>query len=51
MTVTRRMLFATAAGAMLPRLLRPADQMTGWGAPLKPQDREAILDYLSNQFK
>lgn len=30
---------------------REIDKMTGWSAPTKPQDREAILDYLSNQFK
>jgi sulfite oxidase len=30
---------------------REINKMTGWGAPLKPQDREAVLNYLSNQFK
>jgi sulfite oxidase len=30
---------------------RELNKMTGWGAPLKPQDREAILNYLSNRFK
>ena len=26
-------------------------KMTGWGAPLKPEDREAVLNYLSDKFK
>jgi len=30
---------------------REINKMTGWGAPIKPQDREAILNYLSNRFK
>ena len=30
---------------------REIDKMTGWSAPLKPEDRAAILDYLSTQFK
>jgi DMSO/TMAO reductase YedYZ molybdopterin-dependent catalytic subunit len=30
---------------------RELNKMTGWGAQMKPQDREAILDYLSRQFK
>jgi DMSO/TMAO reductase YedYZ molybdopterin-dependent catalytic subunit len=30
---------------------REINKMTGWGAPLKPQDREAVLNYLSSQFK
>ena len=30
---------------------REINKMTGWGAPLKPQDREAVLNYLSDQFK
>ncbi len=30
---------------------RELNKMTGWGAPLKAQDREAILNYLSNRFK
>jgi sulfite oxidase len=30
---------------------REINKMTGWGAPLKPQDRDAVLNYLSNQFK
>ena len=30
---------------------REINKMTGWGAPVKAQDREAILNYLSNQFK
>jgi len=30
---------------------REINKMTGWGAPLKPQDRDAILEYLSGHFK
>lgn len=30
---------------------REIQKMTGWGAPVKPQDREAILNYLSGDFK
>jgi len=30
---------------------REINKMTGWGAQLKPQDREAILNYLSTRFK
>ncbi|MGP0073364.1 MAG: sulfite oxidase [Bryobacteraceae bacterium] len=30
---------------------RELNKMTGWGAPLKPQDRDAVLNYLSNQYK
>ncbi len=30
---------------------RELNKMTGWGAPVKPQDREAILNYLSSRFK
>jgi DMSO/TMAO reductase YedYZ molybdopterin-dependent catalytic subunit len=30
---------------------REINKMTGWGAPLKPTDRDAVLNYLSNQFK
>ena len=30
---------------------REVNKMTGWGAPLKAEDREAILDYLSNRYK
>jgi DMSO/TMAO reductase YedYZ molybdopterin-dependent catalytic subunit len=30
---------------------RELNKMTGWGAPIKPEDREAILKYLSDQFK
>jgi len=30
---------------------REINKMTGWGADVKPQDREAILDYLSGRFK
>lgn len=27
------------------------NKMTGWGAPLKPEDRDATLDYLSTHFQ
>jgi hypothetical protein len=30
---------------------RELGKMTGWGAEIKPQDRDAILSYLSAQFK
>jgi sulfite oxidase len=30
---------------------REMNKMTGWGAPVKPEDRDAILQYLSDQFK
>jgi hypothetical protein len=30
---------------------REINKMTGWGAPLKPADREAVLNYLSDEFK
>lgn len=30
---------------------REIDKMTGWSAPIKRENREAILDYLSSQFK
>lgn len=30
---------------------RELNKMTGWGAPLKAEDRESILNYLSNRFK
>ena len=30
---------------------REINKMTGWGAPVKAEDREAILDYLSSQYK
>lgn len=30
---------------------REINKMTGWGAPLKAEDREAILTYLSNAYK
>ncbi len=30
---------------------REMNKMTGWGAQIKPEDREAILNYLSNRFK
>jgi DMSO/TMAO reductase YedYZ molybdopterin-dependent catalytic subunit len=30
---------------------REINKMTGWGAQVRPQDREAILNYLSNRFK
>jgi hypothetical protein len=29
---------------------REINKMTGWGAPVQPQDREAILDYLAKRF-
>jgi hypothetical protein len=30
---------------------REINKMTGWGAQVKAQDRDAILNYLSNRFK
>jgi sulfite oxidase len=30
---------------------REINKMTGWGAPLKTEDRDAILKYLSDRFK
>lgn len=30
---------------------RELKKMTGWGAEMQPQNREAILDYLASQFK
>ena len=30
---------------------REVNKMTGWGAKIKPEDREAILKYLSDNFK
>lgn len=30
---------------------RELNKMTGWGAPLKAEDREAILNYLANKYK
>jgi len=30
---------------------REINKMTGWGAQVKPEDREGILNYLSNRFK
>jgi DMSO/TMAO reductase YedYZ molybdopterin-dependent catalytic subunit len=30
---------------------REVQKMTGWGADIKPEDREAVLDYLSANFK
>jgi len=30
---------------------REINKMTGWGAQIKPEDREAILNYLSGRFK
>jgi sulfite oxidase len=30
---------------------REINKMTGWGAPLKAQDRDAVLNYLSSRFK
>ena len=44
-------------GMMVQQRLTPAqwdrelNKMVGWGAPVKPEDREAILQYLSSQFK
>jgi sulfite oxidase len=44
-------------GMMVQQRLTPAqwdrevNKMSGWGAPIKPEDREAILKYLSTQFK
>lgn len=35
---------ARAVGSRSPK-------MTGWGAQIKPEDREAILKYLSDSFK
>jgi len=43
-------------GMMVQQRLTPAqwdrevNKMTGWGAPLKPEDREAILKYLNANF-
>ncbi len=34
-----------------PQWDRELNKMTGWGAPMKPEDREGILKYLSDQFK
>jgi len=30
---------------------REVQKMTGWGAKIKPEDREAILKYLSDNFR
>jgi hypothetical protein len=30
---------------------REVQKMTGWGARIKPEDREAILKYLSDNFR
>lgn len=30
---------------------REINKMTGWGAPLNAQDREAVLNYLANEYK
>lgn len=30
---------------------REINKMTGWGAPLKAEDREALLNYLSDRFR
>jgi DMSO/TMAO reductase YedYZ molybdopterin-dependent catalytic subunit len=30
---------------------RELNKMTGWGAPMKAEDRDAILNYLSSRFK
>lgn len=34
-----------------PQWDREMNKMTGWGAQVRAQDREAILNYLSNRFK
>jgi sulfite oxidase len=34
-----------------PQWDRELNKMTNWGAPVKPENREALLDYLSSQFK
>jgi hypothetical protein len=34
-----------------PQWDREINKMTGWGAPVKAEDREAILKYLSNRFR
>lgn len=34
-----------------PQWDREINKMTGWGAPLKPEDRETVLTYLSDRFK
>lgn len=30
---------------------REVTKMTNWGAPVKPEGREALLDYLAERFK
>jgi hypothetical protein len=30
---------------------REVNKMTGWGAQVKPEDREGILKYLSDRYK
>jgi hypothetical protein len=30
---------------------RELNKMSGWGAQVKAEDRDAILNYLSNRFK
>jgi len=34
-----------------PQWDREINKMTGWGAEIKPEDRDAILNYLSDRFK
>jgi DMSO/TMAO reductase YedYZ molybdopterin-dependent catalytic subunit len=34
-----------------PQWDRELNKMTNWGAPVQPENREALLDYLSSQFK
>jgi DMSO/TMAO reductase YedYZ molybdopterin-dependent catalytic subunit len=34
-----------------PQWDREMNKMTGWGAQIKPEDREAVLKYLSEQYK
>ena len=34
-----------------PQWDRELNKMTGWGAPVKAQDRDGILNYLSDRFK
>ena len=34
-----------------PQWDRELNKMTNWGAPVKPENRDGLLDYLSSQFK
>lgn len=34
-----------------PQCEREVNKMTGWGARIDPADREAILNYLSDNFR